>query len=395
MRIGIAGNVAPSVLASAGLPRLDFERGSGSPLLSTLILLLVERGHEVTVCTCVPDIQRPEIVTAEALTVCLIPLRPRHRGRDLYRVERAGIAAAMRAHPVDVLNAHWSYEYALAALDVDPDAVVTMHDNATAILRYYRDAYRAARWVMGRQALTRARYVTVNSPYMQAHLTPKARAKSLVIPDFFSPDLRRVPLPRRHERSGIVTVAQDFSARKNVQAALRVLSVLRRSRPDLELRLVGVEMAPSGPAARWAASAGLAEGVVFLGSLPYPDTLRAIAGASVLLHPAREESFGGVVLEAMQLGTPVVAVRDAGAVPYVLGDDDAGRLHGADDVAGMAESVGTLLDSPSIAEAQAVSARAAAARFAPERIVPQYEAAYAHVLARKRAGEDVRHRTTA
>lgn len=110
-----------------------------------------------------------------------------------------------------------------------------------------------------------------------------------------------------------------------------------------------------------------------------------------MLHPSREESFGMVVLEAMQLGTPVVAVKDAGAIPYVVGPHGAGALCDADDIVGMADLVRALLASPSQAEAQAANARAAAARFAPEVVVPKYEAAYAHVLARKNGGRGTRH----
>jgi glycosyltransferase involved in cell wall biosynthesis len=383
MHIGIAGNVAPNVLASAGLPRLAFERAGGSPSLSALALLLHDRGHEMTVFSCVPDLRQAEVVTGERLTVCLIPMRPRHRGRDLYSVERAGIAAMMHGHPVDVLNAHWSYEYALAALDVDPDAVITVRDDAAAIFRYYRDAYRAARWVMNCRSLARARYVTVNSPYMQTRLPPAIRRKSIVIPNFVNRPPLSVVSPPRRERHGIVTVAQDFSARKNVEAAMRAVALLRSRHPDLVLRLIGVEMGPDGPAARWAALNGLSEGVRFLGPLPYPEVMHAIAQASVLLHPSREESFGMVVLEAMQLGTPVVAVKDAGAIPYVVGPAGAGSLCDADDTVGMADRMHTLLEFPSRADDQAAKAQASAARFAPELIVPMYEAAYEHVLARK------------
>jgi glycosyltransferase involved in cell wall biosynthesis len=56
--------------------------------------------------------------------------------------------------------------------------------------------------------------------------------------------------------------------------------------------------------------------LVFLGQLSHSDVLRYIAGAAVLVHAALREGFGLPLLEAVRLGTPVVAAQSS--VPQPL-----------------------------------------------------------------------------
>ena len=59
-------------------------------------------------------------------------------------------------------------------------------------------------------------------------------------------------------------------------------------------------------------------GVTFFESLPRPQMLAAIAEADVVLNTSLSEGMCGVILEAMELGTPVVARRNAGNESLVL-----------------------------------------------------------------------------
>jgi glycosyltransferase involved in cell wall biosynthesis len=56
--------------------------------------------------------------------------------------------------------------------------------------------------------------------------------------------------------------------------------------------------------------------------IPHPDarTLADLHGCAIgLVHPSRDEGFGLTVLEAMSVGTPVIAVRNA-AIEELAGD---------------------------------------------------------------------------
>jgi len=66
-------------------------------------------------------------------------------------------------------------------------------------------------------------------------------------------------------------------------------------------------------------------------------------GATAMVFPSRYEGFGLPVLEAMQLGCPVL-VADACALPDVV--DGAGVVVAPDDPDAWATAIGDLLDDP-------------------------------------------------
>ncbi len=76
--------------------------------------------------------------------------------------------------------------------------------------------------------------------------------------------------------------------------------------------------------------------VRLVGRLPDTDVGALVRGARALVHPSQFEGFGLTVLEAMGVGTPVLA-SSAGALPEVVGD--GGLLVEPNDVAGWREAL--------------------------------------------------------
>lgn len=88
-------------------------------------------------------------------------------------------------------------------------------------------------------------------------------------------------------------------AHKNHAALIRSWARLHRSGAVPEkLVFTGMQTPAWKGLARLARELGVAEGVVHLGFLPYPETRRVYAGAEAIVFPSRYEGFGIPVLEA-------------------------------------------------------------------------------------------------
>jgi glycosyltransferase involved in cell wall biosynthesis len=100
-----------------------------------------------------------------------------------------------------------------------------------------------------------------------------------------------------------------------------------------------------------AAAARLSDRIVFTG--PRDDIAEWMASMDVLVCTSAHESFGRVLIEAMAVGTPVVATP-VGAIPDVIDHGRTGLLAG--DADGLAAAVRRLLEDRAFAERMAAAA---------------------------------------
>jgi glycosyltransferase involved in cell wall biosynthesis len=89
--------------------------------------------------------------------------------------------------------------------------------------------------------------------------------------------------------------------------------------PEARLRLLGYGHEPGGLAQAWALARNLGDGVEFIGEVPQSDVPRHFSEAHLMVHPSQEEAFGHVLIEAMGMGTPVIAAAEAQAPTWILG----------------------------------------------------------------------------
>lgn len=135
-----------------------------------------------------------------------------------------------------------------------------------------------------------------------------------------------------------------LSPEKNPLLALDVLDRLRAD--GYRLTVIGDgEVMPE--MRRRAAELGLAERVEFLGSLPRPAALEALAAVDVMLLTSHWEGLPHAPIEAMAMGVLVVA-RAVGGVPEVVDHGRTGFLVDSSDPARYAEAVGRLTGEPGL-----------------------------------------------
>ena len=178
-----------------------------------------------------------------------------------------------------------------------------------------------------------------------------------------------------------ITIANGFGPRKNVEAALRAVDILSRQDLPRRLTLIGQDMERGGAAKRFADSEGLIGDVDYQGRLQYEQAMDEVAASTLLLHTAREESFGMTILEAMVLGTPVVAGARSGNAGSLLGDGRYGVACDVDDPLAVAAAVHAVVTETDASTQLAERARARALReFSSDIVASQYEAVYADAV---------------
>ena len=174
--------------------------------------------------------------------------------------------------------------------------------------------------------------------------------------------------------------------RKGHDDAVRALV----SVPDAELVVVGgppaEELAGVPEVQRLravAAEAGVADRLVFTGSVGRADVPAWVRSADVVLAVPWYEPFGITPLEAMACGRPVVATAVGGLVDTVV-DGVTGDLVPPRDPDALGEALAALLaDDERRAAYGAAGVRRARARYRWARVVADTESVYRQVLARR------------
>jgi glycosyltransferase involved in cell wall biosynthesis len=252
--------------------------------------------------------------------------------------------------------------------------VITVHDLAFERLPdHFAPGFRHYARVMHRAAARRAAAVICVSRATAQEVcalwgVPPARV--LVAPHGPGQQLEVAP---RTEAKHFLYVGDD-EPRKDLGTLLdayaRYHSVNRAALP--------LELVLAGAAARRACGAGAPPGVRGEPD-PSPERLSELhAEAAALVHPSLAEGFGMTVLEAMAVGTPVLAAATV-AVREVCGD--AARYFPASDPRALADALAAVASDPALRRALTDRGRERARGFSWEQSAHRHLDAYSLALA--------------
>jgi glycosyltransferase involved in cell wall biosynthesis len=191
------------------------------------------------------------------------------------------------------------------------------------------------------------------------------RARIEVLPNPVErPDLAdRDGLRERHGFDGPTLVfAGRLASQKAVDVALEALTKL----DGLQLVVAG-----DGPDAErlrgLAGKLGLNGRARFLGPQPRGTVFELLRAADAVVLSSKWENFPHVLVEALAVGTPVIATA-TGGVTEIVRDGENGLLVPAEDAEGLAAAIRRYFDDDALRERLREAAPASVERFAPERI---------------------------
>lgn len=213
-------------------------------------------------------------------------------------------------------------------------------------------------------------------------LFSKLPAQSVVMPDALDATAFHARLDRDRLRRDlglgkdvpIIGTAARLDPWKGIHVLIDAAAVVMARRPDAMLVIAGG--APDGLEAyetdlrTQVARLGLTDRTLFLGwRYRLQDMADVMAGFTVFCHTATNpEPFGLVLIEAMSVGTPVIAA-DAGGPRSIIENGRSGILTKPGDADALARAILTMLDDPD--RARAIGA-AGAARQASEFSIPTF-----------------------
>ena len=358
MRIGIAGPVTASMLADLVQDGKAIPDCYSFPYVSQLARSYHQQGHEIAVFATSTAIDSPQSFQGPRCTIDIVPLRPRAFGRSLDRWsdERRALVKVMRERACTVIHAHWTYEFALAAQAGGCPCLITAHDAPWTVVNHHtglkNKMYRALRALMADKVLRNASQLTVVSPYLGEYYRRRHGYRGTLhligngLPDknFSQPR----PRPAIGAPFTFAAILNGFDRLKNTHVLLRAWEKTHHHLPFACLRLYGTDHGPGEACQRWAIKENLlCTTVEFRGRTPN-DRIQADLSCEIdaLVHPAVEESFCIAVLEAMSKGLPCIGGKNAGGLPWVMGDGIAGPLIDTSDPLALSNALISTANNP-------------------------------------------------
>lgn len=286
---------------------------------------LVSHGHQVTICAERWDGEVPRSHHVRLFSSKKMTNHGRARSfvrflKDYIDAEQPDIVIGFNRMP---------YLDVYFAADVCYADIVEQHHGLSGLLykmtprsRTYLDYERA---VFGPNSKTRILFLDEHQRKEYEKFYKVEESRCLMLPPGISPNCRygrysKEELTQCRHAWGVadhdflfLQVGSDFK-RKGVDRSIRSIADLPEDiRRNCKLVVVGKD--EETPFLALAAELKIKQNVIFTHGIP--DASMLIAAADVLIHPARCENTGTVIVEALATGTPVIATATCGFSHYV------------------------------------------------------------------------------
>ncbi|MDZ4246039.1 MAG: glycosyltransferase family 4 protein [Dehalococcoidia bacterium] len=195
--------------------------------------------------------------------------------------------------------------------------------------------------------------------------------------EHFSPDV--APIGEFCDGKKNILFVGRLERRKGLNYLIKAYRQVKQEVPESRLIVVGPGARPRKMYERWIKRWGLKD-VVFHGYVPYAELPRYYKTADVFCAPATgRESFGIVLLEAMAVGTPIVATNIDGYTNVVTHGEE-GLLVPPKDTGKLADALVSLLNNETLRRQMGDKGKAKAQEYGWERVARKVFDYYVTVL---------------
>ena len=211
MKIAILGPVDTRDLYSL-IKKKDIKslpKGHGVSVLPHIILGLLELGHNVSIITLSEDIFKEMVIYKnKKFKIYYCPMRKRAfrfsngligRAANFWYREIQFMKQAILIDKPDIVNAHWAYEYAFAAIVSKKKYILTTRDIPHVILKYQTNLYRFIRLIMACLTLRISKRITVPSNYAKLQTQKYTNSPIKIIPNCLKKDLSKFKIKKKKD----------------------------------------------------------------------------------------------------------------------------------------------------------------------------------------------------
>lgn len=299
----------------------------------TLVHSLIKKQHHVTLYVLS---QNNFILKSEIIDIIGIeryktyPIK--HLWGDFLNAKRIEKVIEKSVNNLDILHAHWTYAYALAATKFTSTLPVfcTVRDWAPIIWKFESRKNKITwffRMIMSKQVLSaKGLHLIANSPYTQQLIKKHYNIETPIIPNPISSDFLKKETLQKENVFEIICVSSSLDKRKNIETLLISFSNVIKVCPSAHLALVGPPFTKINRKVEEWRKKNLLQNVTLFGKINHNDLNEFYDKASLFVTPSLEETFGNTILEAMARKTAVLGGLHSGAVPYVLNHGEFGFL---------------------------------------------------------------------
>jgi glycosyltransferase involved in cell wall biosynthesis len=305
--------------------------------------------------------------------------------RGGWPVLRTSAKHGRAARLADMLGTIWRrrHDYAVAQMDVFSGAAFAWAEAAGWTLRRAGKPYVltlhggnlpafARHWPRRvRRLLGSAAAVTTPSQYLWQQMQPY-RADLLLLPNPL--DVAAYPFRRRTALRPRLIWLRAFHEIYNPGLAARVVALLARDIPEIQLTMIGLDKG-DGSRQRTAALArqlGVADRITLADAIEKRDVPQTLSQADIFLNTTRVDNTPVSLMEALACGLCAVSTN-VGGIPYLVADERHALLTPSDDAPAMAAAVRRLLAEPELAQRLSQNGRQQVEPFDWPRILPRWE----------------------
>jgi glycosyltransferase involved in cell wall biosynthesis len=382
MKIVLLGSVDPF---DFDLSQQDYDRvnrfkfGRSVPV-SDLAVTLSELGHEVTVIGIIGTVESAlSLKTQNGVKLIYIPGRRQEKLKAItfYSAERQSILSQIVSIKPDVVHAHWTYEYALAAQDSGLPHIITVHDEPWKILQDFRNLFFFLRLINAIRVRSRN---SQNFVFVSEYIRTLWNQRMFATGGDVIPNMNRIEIGRFDESNRInhVISVGNTNRGKNIRSLLAAWQIALLVNPNLRLHLVGPGLGEGDSLAKEFNSKFELGQVTWHGSIDRHELSNLYSRCKVLVHPSLHESFGLVYLEAFAGNLGVITFEKSGSASEVVGD--AGLILKDCSPSSLSEAILTLTSNQTLLNQLTENGRVRLERYAPKLIAQKYISLYERIV---------------